>query len=230
MTPHGANVPLLKLNNGVEMPALGFGVFQTPPDETVAAVEAALATGYRHIDTAAAYGNEREVGEAIRRSGLDRVGDLRRDQGLDHRLRLRPDAARLRQERRQARHRPDRPADPAPGAAGRVRAHHRRLPGAGEAAGRRQGPRDRGQQLHARPPRPAAGGDLGRAGRQPDRGAPLLPAVRAARGRRRARDPVPGLVADRRHHLLPRRLPRQHPGRTRSSARSRRPTARRRRR
>ena len=50
------------LNNDVEMPALGLGVFQTPPDETRAAVEAALATGYRHIDTAAAYGNEREVG------------------------------------------------------------------------------------------------------------------------------------------------------------------------
>jgi 2,5-diketo-D-gluconate reductase A len=62
----------VKLNNGVEMPALGFGVFQTPPDETIAAVEEALAVGYRHIDTAAAYGNEREVGEAIRHSGLDR--------------------------------------------------------------------------------------------------------------------------------------------------------------
>jgi 2,5-diketo-D-gluconate reductase A len=72
MTSDSANVPLLKLNTGVEMPALGFGVFQTPPDETVAAVETALATGYRHIDTAAAYGNERGVGEAIRRSGLDR--------------------------------------------------------------------------------------------------------------------------------------------------------------
>jgi 2,5-diketo-D-gluconate reductase A len=62
----------LQLNNGVEIPAVGFGVFQTPPDETVTAVETALATGYRHIDTAAAYGNERGVGEAIRRSGLDR--------------------------------------------------------------------------------------------------------------------------------------------------------------
>jgi 2,5-diketo-D-gluconate reductase A len=51
---------------------VGFGVFQTPPDETLAAVQTALAAGYRHIDTAAAYGNEREVGEAIRRSGLDR--------------------------------------------------------------------------------------------------------------------------------------------------------------
>src|SRR5690242_5952817 len=62
----------LTLNNAVEMPALGLGVFQTPPEETRAAVDAALRTGYRHIDTAAAYGNEREVGEAIARSGLDR--------------------------------------------------------------------------------------------------------------------------------------------------------------
>ena len=70
MTP--TTVPTITLNNGVEIPALGFGVFQTPPDETIGAVEAALAVGYRHIDTAAAYGNEREVGEGIRRSGLDR--------------------------------------------------------------------------------------------------------------------------------------------------------------
>ncbi len=66
------STPNLKLNNAVEIPALGFGVFQTPPDETIAAVTEALSIGYRHIDTAAAYGNEREVGEAIRRSGLDR--------------------------------------------------------------------------------------------------------------------------------------------------------------
>jgi len=65
--------PLLALNNGVEMPALGFGVFQTPPEGTRAAVQAALTTGYRHIDTAAAYGNERQVGEAIAAAGLDRA-------------------------------------------------------------------------------------------------------------------------------------------------------------
>src|SRR6188472_240023 len=65
-------VPALKLNNDVEMPALGLGVFQTPPDETRDAVTAALSAGYRHIDTAAAYGNERQVGEAIAASGLDR--------------------------------------------------------------------------------------------------------------------------------------------------------------
>ena len=62
----------LTFNNGVEIPALGFGVFQTPPDQTVAAVETAIRTGYRHIDTAAAYLNERAVGEGIRRSGIDR--------------------------------------------------------------------------------------------------------------------------------------------------------------
>ncbi len=60
------------LNNGVVMPALGLGVFQTPPDETRLAVAAALDAGYRHIDTAASYGNERQVGEAVHGFGLDR--------------------------------------------------------------------------------------------------------------------------------------------------------------
>jgi len=62
----------LTLNNGVEMPALGFGVFQTPPAETAEAVASALETGYRLIDTAAAYANERGVGDALRMSGIDR--------------------------------------------------------------------------------------------------------------------------------------------------------------
>ena len=62
----------LTLNNDVRLPALGFGVFQTPPDVTAQAVRTALETGYRLIDTAAAYGNEREAGEAIRDSGLAR--------------------------------------------------------------------------------------------------------------------------------------------------------------
>src|SRR5438552_15944120 len=62
----------ITLNNGVEMPALGLGVFQTPPDETRDAVRAALGSGYRLIDTAAAYGNERQVGDAVRDSDLSR--------------------------------------------------------------------------------------------------------------------------------------------------------------
>jgi diketogulonate reductase-like aldo/keto reductase len=63
---------MIELNNGVEMPALGLGVFQSPPAETVGAVEAAIEDGYRLIDTAAAYLNEREVGEGICRSGIER--------------------------------------------------------------------------------------------------------------------------------------------------------------
>jgi diketogulonate reductase-like aldo/keto reductase len=62
----------IKLNNGVRMPALGFGVFQSPPEETAAAVDTALRVGYRHVDTAAAYSNERQVGEGLKRSGVDR--------------------------------------------------------------------------------------------------------------------------------------------------------------
>ena len=65
-------VPNVTLNNGVEIPQLGFGVFQIKPADTVEAVQAALGIGYRHIDTAEMYGNEREVGEAIARSDLDR--------------------------------------------------------------------------------------------------------------------------------------------------------------
>ena len=64
--------PHFALNNGVTLPQIGFGVYQTPPEETMVAVQAALEVGYRHIDTAAAYGNEKGVGEALRRSGLDR--------------------------------------------------------------------------------------------------------------------------------------------------------------
>jgi 2,5-diketo-D-gluconate reductase A len=65
-------VPTITLNNGVEIPQLGFGVFQIPPDETVKATTAALEVGYRHIDTAQMYGNEREVGIAVRESGIPR--------------------------------------------------------------------------------------------------------------------------------------------------------------
>lgn len=60
------------LNNGVTMPVVGYGVYQIPPAETQQAVESALAAGYRHLDTASAYGNEEAVGAAIRASGLPR--------------------------------------------------------------------------------------------------------------------------------------------------------------
>ena len=67
-----ASVPTIALNNGVEIPQLGFGVYQIPPEETAAAVRTALEVGYRHIDTAEMYGNEKEVGQAVRESGVDR--------------------------------------------------------------------------------------------------------------------------------------------------------------
>lgn len=65
-------VPYLSLHDGIEIPQLGFGVFQVPPEETQRAVELALEAGYRHFDTAAAYRNERGVGAALAASGLPR--------------------------------------------------------------------------------------------------------------------------------------------------------------
>jgi 2,5-diketo-D-gluconate reductase A len=64
---------MVELNDGHSIPQLGFGVFQIPPEETAEAVRRALDVGYRHVDTAQMYGNEQEVGEAIRTSGLDRA-------------------------------------------------------------------------------------------------------------------------------------------------------------
>jgi len=66
-------VPDVMLDNGRTIPEFGFGVFQIRPEDTAAAVAAALQAGYRHIDTAQMYGNEKQVGEAIARSGLDRA-------------------------------------------------------------------------------------------------------------------------------------------------------------
>jgi 2,5-diketo-D-gluconate reductase A len=88
-----SNVPTVRLNNGVEMPQLGFGVFQVPPDEVIDPVRTAIESGYRLIDTAAAYQNEEGVGKAIADSGVKR-DDLfittklwNADQGYDEALR-----------------------------------------------------------------------------------------------------------------------------------------------
>ena len=109
--------PVLTLHDGVEIPQLGFGVFQVPPEETQEVVEEALAAGYRHIDTAAAYRNEAGVGAAIAASGLRREEVFvttklwNSEQGYDSTL------ARLREEPRAARPRPRRPLpDPLAGA------------------------------------------------------------------------------------------------------------------
>ena len=146
------DVTTLTLNNGVVLPALGLGVFQTPPDETRDAVAAALAAGYRHIDTAAAYGNERQVGEAVASSGLDRSEVFVEtkiwisDYGYDKTLHgFEKSARKLGVEQID------------------LLILHQAVPSefeatleAGDAARRREGARHRGQQLHGRPPHHAA--------------------------------------------------------------------------
>jgi 2,5-diketo-D-gluconate reductase A len=72
MSASTSTIPNIELNDGNTIRQLGFGVFQIPPAETARAVLLALEAGYRHIDTAEMYGNEKEVGEAVRASGLDR--------------------------------------------------------------------------------------------------------------------------------------------------------------
>lgn len=73
MTTLVSVVPTITLNNGKTIPQLGFGVFQIEPDKTADAVKTALDIGYRHIDTAEMYGNEKEVGQGIRDAGIDRA-------------------------------------------------------------------------------------------------------------------------------------------------------------
>jgi 2,5-diketo-D-gluconate reductase A len=72
MTTKTDQVPRIPLRGDTEIPQLGFGVFQVPPEDTADVVTRALETGYRHIDTAAAYRNEAELGQAFHASGLDR--------------------------------------------------------------------------------------------------------------------------------------------------------------
>jgi 2,5-diketo-D-gluconate reductase A len=72
MASSNINIPTITLPGDVEIPQFGLGVFQVPPEETAENVTRAIEAGYRHFDTAAAYGNEAEVGQALRASGLDR--------------------------------------------------------------------------------------------------------------------------------------------------------------
>ena len=219
-------IPTLTLNNGVEMPVLGFGVFQTPPEETIGAVEAALAVGYRHIDTAAAYGNEREVGEGIRRSGLDRSDVFIEtkvwisDYGYDETLHaFEKSAAKLGVEQIDLLI----PHQPLPSEFARTIAAYKALE---TLLSRGQGAGDRRQQLPPRVPRVAACAGGGRSCRQPDRAAPVLHAGRDSRTERPTRDPDSGMVADRRHHVLPRRHAEAHIRRPDAPRASPTPTAR----
>jgi diketogulonate reductase-like aldo/keto reductase len=178
MTQHTdtKHAPLLKLNNGVQIPAIGLGVFQTTPEDTARAVEAALAVGYRHIDTAASYLNEREVGEGIRRSGVDRADVFIEtkvwinDFGYDATMHaFDKSAAKLGVEQIDLLilHQ----SMPSAFDCGRVQ-------GIGDAARRRQGARHRDQQLHAGVSGEVAGADRRRSRRQSDRAASVLHAAR----------------------------------------------------
>ncbi len=87
------SVPSVVLNNGIEIPQLGFGVWRVASADTQKAVGTALDAGYRHVDTAKLYGNEEGVGAAVRESGLDRDAVFvttkvwNSDQGYDNTLR-----------------------------------------------------------------------------------------------------------------------------------------------
>ena len=201
----------IMLNNGVEMPAIGLGVFQTQPDETRAAVAAALDTGYRHIDTAAAYGNEREVGEAIAGAGVARTDVVVEtkiwisDYGYAETLHgFEKSAAKLGVDQID------------------LLILHQALPSAFDTT--LEAYRALEQLLGDGRVRAIGVSNFmvdhltkllrdrqGRAGGEPDRGAPLLPAACGPGDERRARHPDAGLGADRWHHLLPRQRPHQHP-------------------
>ena len=87
------SIPDITLNNGQTIPQFGFGTFKVSPADTVDAVSTALAAGYRHVDTAQMYGNEREVGQAIAKSGIDR-GDIFLTTKLNNGVHLPDDARR----------------------------------------------------------------------------------------------------------------------------------------
>ena len=179
-------IPHIALRPDVEIPQLGFGVFQVPPAETEAVVARALEAGYRHIDTAAAYRNEGAVGQAIHASGLPRERDVRDDEVLQRRPRPRQGQARVQGQPRAAGAGTHRPV-PDPLAGARPRPLRRDLAGVHRAAGRRPGARDRRLQLPARPPGAHRRGDRRRPRDQPGRAAPLLPAGRSAPRARAAR-------------------------------------------
>ena len=191
-------VPNLSLNDGNTIPQLGFGVFQVPPEDTARITGQAFEAGYRHIDTAEMYGNEKGVGEAIRDSGIPR-DELFITSKLNNGFHE-PDRARAAFDQTLADLGLDqidlflihwplptqydgdfvstwKTLDRVP--AGRPRPLHRRL------------------ELPARPPGPARRGDRRGPGGEPDRGAPLLRQRDRARRQRGGGHPHRVVVADR---------------------------------
>ena len=180
-------VPTLTLNDGHHIPQLGFGVWQVSTADIVSSVAKALEVGYRHIDTAAIYGNEEGVGAAIAESGIPRdelfiTTKLWNDShGVDAAL----EAATT--SLAQARPRLRGPL-PDPLAHAGPRQLRRRLARVGEGAGRGAVPLDRCLELHRGAPASGDRGGNGGAGGEPDRGAPDVDPGGHHRGQRRSRD------------------------------------------
>ena len=207
-----SSVPDLALNNGQTIPQLGFGVFQIKPEETAEAVQRALEVGYRHIDTAEAYRNEKGVGDGIRAAGLDRERGLR-DQQAAQRL---PPARRcpggLRRHTEGARLRLRRPVlDPLAATHAVRRGLRVHLEDDGGVLPGRPGALDRGLQLPGPSSGPAGGRDRGGAGGEPDRGPSVPDQRRGPRLRAGTRHHHRSLVTDR---------PGRRPRRSRPSPRS----------
>ena len=190
-------VPTVALANGVAMPALGLGTSPMGDEETEATVAAAIGAGYRLIDTAENYGNERGVGRGIRASGVDRDEVFVTTKFNERWHGDRGGAAGVREQRGAPRPRPHRSA-PDPLAQPEEGSLRGRVARARQAARGRQGPRDRGLQLQARPPRPAARGDRRGPAREPDAARPEDHSGGGAALPRRARHRDRELVADRR--------------------------------
>ncbi len=183
---NATEVPALTLHDGVEIPQLGFGVFQIPPEETQEKVEEALAVGYRHVDTAAAYRNEAGVGAAIAATGIRREDVFvttklwNSEQGYDSTLRA------FEKSIERLGHRPRRPL-PDPLAAAEQGPLPRHLARLRTDPGGRRRPLDRRLQLPRRGPRAARARGRAAADREPDRAPPAPAAGRAARLARRPR-------------------------------------------
>ena len=201
------DVPVVMLNNGQTIPQFGFGVFQVQPDEAAEAVSTALEAGYRHIDTAQIYRNEKEVGEAVAKSGLPR-GEIFLTTKLDNANHRPTTPAGVRRKPRRAGLRLRRPVPDPLAAADQVRRRLRvDLADAGGVLPGRPGPVHRRIELPAAPHPAAARGVRGPARGQPDRGAPVPDPGRGPRVRCPAPDRDRGVVT-----AGPRRRP-QRPGR-----------------
>ena len=211
------SVPPITLNDGNTIPQLGFGVFQIKPDETAAAVRSALEVGYRHIDTAEMYGNEKQVGQGIHDAGLDRTRGVHHQQAQQRGSPARRRAPCVRRHVERAGIRSRRPVfDPLAAAhfvRRRLRLHLEHARGIRQGRPRTQ---HRRVELPNRPPGPTRRGVADRAGSQPGRSAPLLHQRCGARLRPRTRNRDRGLVAHcagqgarRRGHHPHRRFARQ---------------------